>query len=282
MSAPQLSLDQIAAGVGQLPSLPVVVMQLLASFEQEQADTADIARRIAQDQALTVKVLRVANSSFYGMQGKIASIQDAMVVLGFRNVRTLVLAASVVGSFPAVQGGWFDQKVFWKHGLAVALAARSYASAAGVNPEHAFTAGLLHDVGRLVLVTCFPEHYRAVVTARAGRDAYLSAIEHEVLGVDHAQVGAVLAERWKFSPQITDAVKLHHAAGKPETPLLATLVHLADVTAHGLDLAGEVDPIVPLLDELAWKRLNIGWPEYKKRLADIEKQHQGAVLMLAA
>jgi putative nucleotidyltransferase with HDIG domain len=277
-----LTQDAVANAIGKLPSLPVVVLQLLETFEKEQVDTHDIARRISQDQALVAKVLRVANSSFYGMQGKVASIQDAMVVLGFRNVRTLVLAAAVTGSFPANCRQWFDPIIFWKHGLAVGLAARAYAAQAGVNPEHAFTAGLLHDVGRLVLVTCFPEQYREVIARRAACDGGLLEAERLVLGLDHAEVGAMLAARWKFAPAIGDAVRQHHDVGHATTPMLAELVHLADVTAHALDLAGEADPIVPMLNVTAWSRLNIGWQEYKRRLAEIERQHQGAVLLLAA
>jgi len=278
----RLAMDEVMEGIAHLPSLPAVVHQLLATIENEQADVADLAKKIGQDQALVAKVLRVANSSFYGMQGKVASIQDAMVVIGFRNVRTLVLAAALTGGFPKSHRAWFDEQVFWKHSLAVALAAKALASSAGLNPDHAFTAGLLHDIGRLVLVTCFPDHYRTVVENRAVSDAFLVARERDVLGFDHTEVGAALAKRWKFSQEIGEAVRAHHQPWRPDTLPLVALIHVADVTAHALDLAGETDAVVPPLDSAAWNRVGIGWGDYKRHLPEIERQHQSAALLLAA
>jgi putative nucleotidyltransferase with HDIG domain len=278
----RLTLETVVEGIGQLPPLPAVVHQLLATIENEHADVTDISRKIGQDQALVAKVLRVANSSFYGMQGKVSSIQDAMVVLGFRNVRTLVLAAALTSGFPKSQRAWFDEQMFWKHSLAVALAAKAYAGGVGINPDYAFTAGLLHDIGRLVLVTCFPDHYREVVEARGSSDEFLVTVEGSELGFDHAAVGAALAQRWKFSSAITEAVRSHHQISSPETPALVALIHLADVTAHALDLAGETNTLVPPLDGAAWNRLGLSWVEYKRRLGEIENQHLGARLLLAA
>jgi putative nucleotidyltransferase with HDIG domain len=278
----RLTMDEVMHGIGHLPSLPAVVHQLLATIENEQADVADLAKKIGQDQALVAKVLRVANSSFYGMQGKVASIQDAMVVIGFRNVRTLVLAAALTGGFPKSQRSWFDEQVFWKHSLAVGLAAKALAASVGLNPDHAFTAGLLHDIGRLVLVTCFPHHYRTVVENRARNDDFLVAREREELGFDHADVGAALAKRWKFSPEVSETVQAHHRPWRPDALPLVALIHVADVTAHALDLAGEADALVPPLDGAAWTRLGVGWGEYKRHLPEIERQHQGAALLLAA
>jgi putative nucleotidyltransferase with HDIG domain len=277
----RLNLDMVAEGIGQLPSLPAVVHQLLGTIDNEHADIEDLAKKIGQDQALVAKLLRVANSSFYGMQGKVASVQDALVVLGFRNMRTLVLAAALTGSLPKSQSAWFDEQLFWKHSLGVALAAKAFAGNVGINPDHAFTAGLLHDIGRLVLVTCFPEEYRVVVEATAGSDEFAVVVEASKLGVDHAAVGACLAERWKFVPTVSDAVRYHHQQSRPEAPLLVALVHVADVTAHALNLSGEADALVPPPDGVAWNRLGLGWVEYKRRLAEIEVQHQAALLLLA-
>ena len=118
-----LNLEQVIAQIRQLPSLPAVVTEVLESFEDERADGGAIAHKIAQDQALSAKVLRVANSSFYGLQGKVVTVQDAMVVLGFRNVRTLVMAAGVTGSFPTVAAGGFDLRAFWMHCIVTAVCA---------------------------------------------------------------------------------------------------------------------------------------------------------------
>lgn len=281
-----LKLEQVLAQIRQLPSLPAVVAELLESFQHEQIDTGKIARKIAQDQAIAVKVLRVANSSFYGLQGKVVTVQDAMVVLGFRNVRTLVLAAGLTGSFPAAAGGWFDLRAFWMHGIVTALCARSFAADAGIDPDRAFTAGLLHDVGQVVLVTCFPDHYREVAEYRARHDCQFIEAEREILGLDHAAVGSALTERWKFAPVIQQAVAGHHCppeiatpGGKPD---LTGLVHVADVAAHALDLAGNEHELVPQLDGVTWARMAITWPQFRRRLAEAERQSEGAALLIAA
>ena len=188
-------------------------------------------------------MLRVANSSFYGLRGKVVTVQDAMVVLGFRNVRTLVMAAGVTGGFPAAAAGGFDLRAFWMHGIVTAVCARSFAGDAGIDPERAFTAGLLHDIGRVVLATCFPDHYRRVAEYRARHDCHPIEAERQILGLDHAAVGSALTERWKFAPVIQRAVAGHHsppeAAPPGAKPDVAGLIHVADVAAHALDLAGD-------------------------------------------
>lgn len=282
-----LNLEQVIAQIRQLPSLPAVVIEVLESFQDEHADGGTIGRKIEQDQALSARVLRVANSSFYGLQGKIVSVQDAIVVLGFRNVRSLVLAAGMTASIPAAAGGGFDLRTFWKHGIVTATCARSFAHAAGINPDHAFTAGLLHDIGRAVLATCFPDHYCRVAEYRARHDCYPTEAEREVLGLDHAAVGSALAMRWNFAPAIQQAIAGHHPhPGDAATPGcrtdLAGLVHVADVTAHALDLAGDDNELVPQLDAVCWARLRIAWPQFRQRLEEAERHAQGATLLLAA
>lgn len=145
-----LSREQVAARLKQLPSLPAVVTRLLDSFANEEIDTAAIARQIALDQGLTARVLRVANSSFYRLQSRVGTINEAVVVLGFRAVRSMVLAVGVNGAFRADLCLGFDQAAYLRHGVGTALRARELASATGHNPELAFTAGILHDIGHHV------------------------------------------------------------------------------------------------------------------------------------
>ncbi|MBE0621497.1 MAG: HDOD domain-containing protein [Burkholderiales bacterium] len=281
-----LKLEQVVAKIQRLPSLPAVVVEVLESFEDEHADAGAIGKKIAQDQALSAKVLRVANSSFYGLAGKVVTVQDALVVLGFRNVRILVMAAGVTGSFPAVAAGWFDLRVFWMHAIVTAVCARTFAADAGIEPDRAFTAGLLHDIGRIVLATCFPDHYRDVAQYRALHDCQPIEAERHVLGLDHAAVGGALAERWKFAPVIQQAVAAHHctqntgvSGAKPD---LAGLVHVADVAAHALDLAGDANELVPQFNAVTWKRMDMSWPQFRQRLGEAERLAQGAALLLAA
>ena len=174
--------------------------------------------------------------------------EDAIIVLGFSTVRTQVIAAAISGSLPAGAAARFELRALWLHGILVAYCARTLASHVGMNRDNAFTAGILHDIGRAVLVTYFSEHYREVFAYRRRHDCYLIEAERQVLGLDHAQVGSALAERWNFAAVIQAAVADHHAPHDDSTMSLGGLVHAADVAVHALDLAGEKNELVPRLN----------------------------------
>ncbi|HJW01688.1 MAG TPA: HDOD domain-containing protein [Azospira sp.] len=270
-----LEMEQVLASVRQLPSLPAVVMELLESVDKEDVNADELARKISLDQALAAKALKVANSPFYGMPSKVATIQDATVILGLRNVRSLVTAAAVTGAFPDVANSWFEPRLFWQHCVGVALCARVLAAEAGLSEDGAFTAGLLHDLGRLVLVTGFPEQYHQVSIYQNRHDCFLPAAERDVLGLDHAAVGRALAERWRFAPAIQEAVAFHHAPEETVADSLAGVVHVADILAHALDLCPRSDELVQPLSAVAWNRLGIPWPRLKVLLAQVEDQFEG-------
>lgn len=243
--------------LGDLPSMPAAVAELLSSMQREDIEVHTLAGKIALDQALAAKVLRLANSSFYGLQCKVANIQQAIGVLGIQCVRTLVTACAVTSSFPARQGLDFDFKGFWRHSLATAACARALAPYLQQQPDTAFTAGLLHDIGTLALVTLFPAEYAQVESYRHGHDCLTSVAQTAVFGFDHAVIGSALAARWKFPQAMQDAVAAHHLAGMPGQPdggpTLALAVHLADMVAHALDLSGQDDDQAPPLTRQAWR-----------------------------
>lgn len=266
----KLTAEAVLTRIRQLPSLPAVVLELLASLEDEDADVDSLVRKISQDQALVVKTLRVANSSFFGLQGQVETIQDALVVLGFRQLRTLVVAASVNGRIPGSEHSAALSKSFWQHGLLVGLSAQTLAKACGRNADGAFTAGLLHDVGRLALAGCFPDEYGEVEALRKARDCYPIEAERELLGIDHAEVGGAIAARWNLPVALTEAIALHHAPPEGASGV-AALIHVADVIAHALDLTGVADDLVPSLQAAAWNQLGLDWPRYKVCLLQIEK-----------
>ncbi|NHQ91537.1 HDOD domain-containing protein [Janthinobacterium lividum] len=248
----RLSFEHIIRQIQELPSLPVVVLELLSSMDQDDTDVHMLAQKIELDQALAAKTLRIANSSFYGMQSKVTSIPQAVSVLGFHSIRTVVTACALTGSFAPVSGG-FDFQAFWRHSLATAIAARLLAPHLRVNPETAFTAGLLHDLGTLVLVTRFPAEHALVRSYRQAHDGQMADAELAVIGIDHAQVGSALAGYWKFPETIQQAVADHHAIDRLEAGGLPLAVHLANAVALALDLAGVDDALVPPLSPAGWR-----------------------------
>lgn len=231
-----LDRDTVLSGVRNLPSLSAVVVDLLQSMDNENADTRQLAEKLSRDQALSAKVLRLANSSFYGLRGKVVSIGDAIVVLGLHGVRSLAIAAAVAGVFSektGASGCISGLGVFWRHSIAVALFAKALAHQRKLNDGNAFVAGLLHDIGRLALACCFPGHLAAVEKDRiVTGDSWLTA-ERRVLGFDHAEVGALLADYWCFPALLTQTIGLHHVPESCNEPLVG-VVHLADFLGHRL------------------------------------------------
>ena len=265
----RLSFEHIIRQIQELPSLPVVVLELLSSMDQDDTDVHVLAQKIELDQGLAAKTLRIANSSFYGMQSKVTSIPQAVSVLGFHSIRTVVTACALTGSFAPVSGG-FDFQAFWRHSLATAIAARLLAPHLRVNPETAFTAGLLHDLGTLVLVTRFPAEHALVRSYRQAHDCQMAEAELAVIGIDHAQVGSALAAYWKFPEAIQQAVADHHAIDRLEAGGLPLGVHMANAVALALDLAGVDDALVPPLSPTGWRSIALDEPAWLALLEQTE------------
>lgn len=275
-----LTYDEVVEGLGDLPSLPAVVMELLNSIDQEDVDIALLARKVSHDQALTAKTLRLANSSAYGFQVKVTTIQQAITYLGFETTRNLITAAAVTGCFAEGKCAGFDHKAFWRHSIGSAACAKVLARHMRFNQDYAFTAGLLHDIGRLVLVSGFPHHYEKVLAWRAQHDSTLLQAERAVLGIDHVEAGLALAEHWNFSDTMRLAIGGHHAPEQAGAGFLATIIHVADVIAHALDLAQVEDELVPPLSDVAWQALHLDDATCRHLLRETEVQYEEIALVL--
>ncbi len=155
----------------ELPSLPQVVLDLQAALAREDVSLDTVAETVSHDQALAAKTLRIANCSFYGVPSRIVSIRQAIGVLGLRSVSTLLVAAAVSDRFPRIVCAGFDLERYWRHSVAVALCAREIARLVRIDTDAAFTAGLLHDLGRLALASQLPESLKRVYARRSERDA---------------------------------------------------------------------------------------------------------------
>lgn len=268
----RLDVERVLAGINALPSLPASVTELLSSIDDPDADTDAIARRIARDQGLTTRILRVANSPFYGQSHRIASIADAVIVLGLRSVRALAVAASFTSVFKAGSDTEAELRSFWQHGISAALCARLLAARVGVAEEEAFIGGLLHDIGRVALVVSFPRHMAAVADYRRERDCQPIDAENAVLGLDHALVGRLLAERWRFPSPLCAAIGSHHAPPADAYRQLPGILHLANAIASALDFGAEPTAMVPRLVPACWEAMALSWDETQRLFADVEAQ----------
>lgn len=276
-----LTIAHVVDSVEDLPSLPAVVMELLGSIEQEHVDISVLAKKVSHDQALTAKTLRLANSPSFGLQVKVTTIQQAITFLGFQTTRNLITAAAVTGCFPSGRCAGFDDKAFWRHSIAVAACARALARRMRFNQDYAFTAGLLHDIGRLVLVTADPKAYADVVEWRLRNDGGWQDAERAVLGVDHVEAGVALAGHWNFSDTMRQAIAFHHAPDTPGAGFLAAIVHVANAIAHALDIAGEENERVPRVASVAWDAMGLNEEAFLHLFRETEVQFEeiSAVLM---
>ncbi len=243
--------DELLAALRDLPPLPSVVLELVESLGHDELSAAQYAAKISRDQALAAKTLRLANSSFYGRGRPVRSVAEAIPVLGLRTVRGVVTAAGMAGSFRRHPG--FDQNAFWRHSIGSALCAQALAGELRRDDgDLAFTVGLLHDIGRLALASAFAPAYAEVEQRRRDQDCPDGDAERAVLGIDHAEVGGLIARQWNFAPAIVDAIGQHHAPPDTAEVTLTGIAHVADAIAHALGLAGDPDEAVPTLVLPVW------------------------------
>lgn len=265
---------EILRCVRDLPALPAVVMELMQSLEDHRINADQLAVKISHDQALAAKTLRLANSSFYGMSRRVTSISEATAILGLRTLRNVAMAAGLAGSFSGLSCRGFDFEAFWRHAIGTALCAQALAQAVQLDEDEAFTLGLLHDVGRLVMVSGHAERYAKVLDCQREQDCLMYVAERSIFGTDHAAVGSLVAEHWHFNPMIVAAIAGHHEVPQATAKCLTDIVHVADNMAHALDLSHLENDMVPPLVMSAWARLALTEGLCTQVFLTVESQHE--------
>ncbi|MFC7419513.1 HDOD domain-containing protein [Iodobacter arcticus] len=226
-----MKLEEVFEQTHKLPTIPKVVQELIDSFSKDDIDIETIAKKIALDQVITAKVLRLANSAHFGSSRQIASVNEAVVVLGFNTVRTLVVASGVTGAFITTPG--FDRKRFWKHSLRVATLAKWLSKQAKYNGEIAFTTGMIHSIGEMLIHIVAPELAAKIDQYVENGAADRVALETNNIGFDYVMVGEELARRWNFPVEIQMAVKYQNMPSEQDpSSKLSHILHLALHIAH--------------------------------------------------
>lgn len=220
----------------RLPSQPEVMQRLTAMLEDPDVGVGDIGLLIAADPALAAKVLKIANSAFYGLRERCLAPQQAASVLGLKVLRNVILQASLMRQFEHLGSGDFDLRAHWRHSV---LTAHVCARLAVLNtqpqelkPEEFYACGLLHDLGQLVLLEALGRKYLDLIVAAQRDNLPRHAVESAHLGFTHADVGALVAEQWGLPPAATAAIGLHHDRG---TTGIAAIVKTADCLVHALE-----------------------------------------------
>jgi len=234
---PPISPETIVARVGTLASLPNIYFQVDKAINHPSSSTSRIGTILSYDQALCARLLRIANSAFYGFARRIDGIEDAVRIIGTRQLHDLVLATVVLSQFKGIDSNLVSMRSFWRHSLACSIASRCLARLRREsNIERFFVAGLLHDIGSLAMYQLLPERAQLALERHGNGDKTLEETERAVFGCDHAAVGAALMTSWTLPPFFRDAIANHHSAGpRGHTPATA-IVHIADLLVQTLDL----------------------------------------------
>ncbi|MBI5659278.1 MAG: HDOD domain-containing protein [Nitrosomonadales bacterium] len=273
---PAVTQDEVLSRLHKLPAMPLVIQEVVASFGDDNLDTSTLAHKIAQDQGLSAKMLRVANSPFYGLPRRIGSVQDAIVVMGFANTRSLALAAGMMGAFPQTAGSPFDRGAFWRRSFRVAGYAQALADCLRQGQPMAFTAGMFHDIGQLVLDVCIPEQFAAVLQEHKASGLDLIEAEQSRFGFDHALIGAEVARRWNFPPEIEQAIRYWRTPEHEPFDPVTGVVHVAALLESG---RGGEDLMAHLPENLSG-RLKLSWERIRACLPGQDQLDAVSDLML--
>lgn len=252
--------------IKNLPTVPGIVAKISRMVENPETSAAEVGSLITQDQVLSAKVLRMANSAFFGMSRKISSVPQALMILGFDVVKGLVLTSSVFDMIQKSMAG------LWEHSIGCAAASGAVAATLGRDDaEEILVAGLLHDLGKVVLALNMP-HEMQLVREKVEHDQILFyEAENAVLDFHHGEIGQWLAEHWNLPERLAEPMRLHH---NPERAVLypecAAIVHIADAIIRGWGFGYAGDPQVPPISMAAWEMLglkNSDFPEILDALA---------------
>lgn len=248
--------SMLASQVRSIPTLPAVLTVLSRRMEDPNTSSEDLAQVIVQDQAIASKVLKLVNSPFYGFSGRIQSISQGIVILGFNAVKNLVLSTSVIDAFRgAASGELFRMETLWIHSASVASTAKLLAEKnKNCDPEDAFVGGLLHDIGKVLLWSSEPRLFEACLQLVASKHIPLAEVESRMLGFQDQEVAAILAEKWKFPEQLVQGLRWRGApsrAGKWQG--LASTIHCANILCTAMDTPAHPGSVITAPDAAAWK-----------------------------
>jgi putative nucleotidyltransferase with HDIG domain len=267
--------ELIRSGV-RIASLPLIFTRVNEAVNNPRTSLGEVARIISEDSGLSARLLRIVNSAFYSFPSRIETISHAVSIVGTEQLRDLALATTVMTIFKGLPEDLVNMESFWQHSIAVGVAARQLATRRReTNTERYFVAGLLHDIGRLIIYLKIPEEARKVISRSLQEQKPMIEAEREVLGFDHAAVGGAMLNVWKLPRSLEEIVAYHHQ------PMLArsfqfetAVIHIADIMAHALQLGSSGESMVPKLVEQAWDTLEMNPGSFLSILKQMDGQYE--------
>ncbi|WP_300154547.1 HDOD domain-containing protein [Solidesulfovibrio sp.] len=258
----------------KLASFPDIYFKIRQVLDSSVSTSAQVADVISKDTSLTAKLLKLVNSPFYGLPHRVDSISRAVMVLGSQEVSTLALGIAAMNAFKDIPPELINMRTFWEHSMAVGVFARLLGGAAAKNgSERLFVAGVLHDIGRLVIFKKLPHAAVEAIYYAKGNMTPLCVAENEVLGFSHPLIGGLLLKAWKFPEALVAAVSCHHTPSASPGDVEAAILHMADIMAVALGFTPPASVMVPPLEPAAWDLLGLD----PARLADVAAAGQDQI-----
>jgi putative nucleotidyltransferase with HDIG domain len=267
---------------GPLPSLPAIYVELNAAISSPYSSIEDVGSIIRKDHSLTTRLLRLANSALYGLPRRIETLEEGLYVIGLREMCEMALATTVITTFMGLPVELADPVQFWRHSVACAVGCALLAEErSDPVPERLFVGGLLHDVGRMVLYLRAPDECARILKRCRETGELDTTVEIEVLGFDHAHLGAALLEMWSMPPSLVEMVRCHHAPTRTHGPSSETaLVHVADFIANTLEFGSSGEFAVTPLSEEGWTRCRLNESRIRDVAHEIEARYEPLCEML--
>lgn len=252
--------------IKDIPTLPTIVFELNELLQDPNTPITDISDIIEKDQAMSLRVLKLVNSAFYGIHKEVNDIGNAIVLLGFNTVRNAIVSLGVINSFSGIKSlEGFDISDFWKHSLAVAVVSKSLSEKTKIaSPDSCFVGGLLHDIGKVILAQYFQDLFEKVWNAAKRENISFYEAEKKEISIDHGRIGAYLATKWELPESFIDVIRWHHdVRNDSESKKMILIIYLSDiiVNSYNADPDGNID--LSAMHPAALKFL-------KKQLGDVD------------
>jgi len=262
-------------------SLPIVYTRINEAVNNPRSSTSDITDIISDDPGLTSRLLQLVNSAFYGYPSKINTISRALFIVGTQQLRDLAMGTSIINLFEGISKSLVDMDSFWRHSIACGITAKILATyrRIGTNAEQFFVAGIVHDIGRLIIYEKMPDQAHEALLLSKSEGYMLYEAERNVFGFTHADVGRLLTQMWKLPPNLEEVVAFHHQPQMAISyPLETAIIHLADIIANGMQLGSSGEHRIPPLNNTAWDIIGLptsilspAMDQLEREVADIQQ-----------
>lgn len=252
--------EQALANVYNLPAMSATMLEVSKLLDDPSTNTAALSKIIGRDQGLSTKILSIANSPLYGLTRKVSTIDFAILIIGYQDIKNIVVALTMVDSFRNKSDKYLDQNSFWMHSMLAGTASKRVAEDLGFRiGSEAFVAGLLHDLGIPVMHKFFKTEFENIVNDFNENESSSIEVERKYLGLDHQEIGNYLSTKWSLPEHLSNSILYHHKpSSAPEADVLTSIVHLVDYMTQKLEIGGYYLDRGMELDQSVLELLGIG------------------------